>query len=481
MKDSSREMTQLCEAWWQQLATSTKLEQQRYAGRFLGLLGWEPAVPFSPREAAESLSAAPYILRTAGQMSVAAYFLMPGVLEPPSAVRERGLDFCVAARRLVEEARAVKVTYALVTDLYRSYLYDVRTDELLLHADTPALFNGELAPALSRDAVERGALEEVRREPRSVVARQLREWREGWTPHIASQGGLGAEAACLAVDRLLTVRYLYARNILKRTRYQLQQRFDALVARAAGGDDAKVGQELTKLFHDMWLDWRMDLFEAMPALDAVLGRDAVAGPLLREFALLSRGKFSIAAILESFNCGEPDEKMRVRMVPDANEDREHYLSKQTLETIDAARVEVDLAEEGYRAIFHWIDRVIGLYQRLEVDFDAQAQRQQTQPEDLDLFAWSEIDASRPNACADKIAHACEQGFRVYFSNARQFRVARLLLTLHLINRYDQTRQTVERFPALSSVLVKRPLVLPSDRVRQSAARGAFYGADDLVD
>ena len=59
------------------------------------------------------------------------------------------------------------------------------------------------------------------------------------------------------------------------------------------------------------------------------------------------------------------------------------------------------------------------------------------------------------------------------------RVARLMLTLHLINRYDQTRQTVERFPSLGDVLIKRPLVLPSDRARQSVARGAFYGQEDL--
>jgi len=479
MKDSSREMTQLCEAWWQQLADSTKLEQQRYAGRFLALLGWEPPIPFSPKEAAAALSAAPYILRAAGQTSVAAYFLMPGVLEPPSVIRERGLDFCLPTRQLVDEARTVKVTYALVSDLYRSYLYDVRTDELLLHADTPSLFNDDLAPVLAREAMERGALEEVRREPRSAVARQLREWRDRWTNHIVTQAGLAEETACLAVDRLITIRYLYDRSILKRTRYQLQRRFAELGLKAASNSTTGVGEALTTLFHDMWLDWHMDLFEANPSLDAVLRRDDIAAPFLKEFGLLSRGKFSIATILESFNCGEPDEKLRVRMVPDSNEDREHYLSRQTLETIDDARVELDLAEEGYRAIFHWLDRVISLYQRLEVDFDAKAQREQARPEDLDLFAWSEIDASRPNACADKIAHACEQGFRVFYGNVHQHRVARLMLTLHLISRYDQTRQTVERFPSLSNVLVKRPLVLPSDRVRQSTARGVFFAGEEM--
>ncbi len=479
MMDSSREMTQLCEAWWQQLATSTKVEQQRYVGRFLALLGWEPPIPFSPRGAAEALSASPYILRAAGQTSVAAYFLMPGILEPPSAIQERGLDFCLPARRLVEEARTMKVAYALVSDLYRSYLYDVRTDELLLHADTPALFNEALAPVLEKDALERGILEEVRREPRSAVARQFREWRDRWTTHIAAQGGLGGETACLAVDRLVTIRYLYDRNILKRTRYHHQQRFNELCALAVSDAPKGVGEGLLKLFHDMWLDWRMDLFEASPSLDAVLRRDDIAAPLLKEFGLLSHGKFNIATILESFNWGEPDEKLRVRMVPDSNEDREHYLSRQTLETIDDARIEVDLAEEGYRAIFHWLDRVINLYERLEVDFDAKARREQEQPEDLDLFAWSEIDASRPNACADKIAHACEQGFQVYFGNAHQHRVARLLLTLHLINRYDQTRQTVERFPGFANVLVKRPVVLPADRARQNAARGIFFDGEGM--
>jgi hypothetical protein len=474
MKDSSMEISRLCESWWERLADATKMEQQRYAEELLRLLDWELPLPFTPREGALSLSALPFILRARGQTAVIAYFVPPGTLDPPSAVMKRGLDFCAATRALVEEAATMNTNYALITDLYRSYLYDVRSDELLLGADDPKSFNREMAPVLMRDDVERGSLEELRRPPRSAVARQLREWCQHWTDNISTWGHIPEEQAVVAVDRLLALRHLFDHDILRRTKWRLQQRFTELLDQASGSATAGCGETLTKLFHDMWLDWRMDLFEATPELDKALSEDTVSAPLLREFALLSHGKFSIATILESFNCGDPAEKMRVRMVPDLNEERESYLSRQSLDTIDEARIEIDLLEEGYRSIFHWFDRVVALYDRLERDFDAKTYRHAPQPPEMDLFAWSAIDSNRPKACIDKMGHACRQGFGVYYSSPCQYRIARLIFTLHLISKYAQLKHPVDRFPSIERVLMKRPLVLPSERVMNARAPKDSY-------
>ncbi len=462
MRDASVEISRLCESWWGRLADSSKLEQHRYAEELLRLLGWEQPIPFSAKGAAAALSAVPYLLRAGGQTAVVTFFVMPGTLEPPAAAVERGLDFCESTRALVNEARVVNVHYVLVSDLYRSYLYDARTDELLLYADDPKTFNRELLPVLKKANVERGSLEEIRRQPRSMVARQLREWCHHWIDHIAARGRIPEEKASLALDRLIVIRFLFDHDILRRTKWRLQQRFMQLVDKAAGPSPEGCGRALVHLFHDMWFDWQIDLFEAAPELDQVLSNDALAAPLLRECALLSNGKFTIATILESFNYGEPAEKMRVRMVPDENEDREAYLRKQTLDTVDSARIELDLMEEGYRSIFYWLDKVVELYERLDVDFDSK--HYVRQPEDLDLFSWSELNANRPDACADKIAYACERGFGVYYNSPHQFRIARLLLTLHLISKYAQTRQAVDTLPHLKTVLIKRPAVLPAERI-----------------
>lgn len=462
MRDASVEISRLCESWWERLADSTKLEQHRYAEELLHLLGWEQPVPFSPKGAAAALSAAPYLLRARGQTTVAAYFVMPGTLEPPSAVVERGLDFCPATRALVSEAGSVNINYVFISDLYRSYFYDARTDELLLYSGDPKTFNREFAPVFKQAHVERGSLEELRRQPRSTVARQLREWCERWIDQIASRGRIPEEKASLALDRLMVIRFLFDHDILRRTRWRLQQRFMELVMKAAGSSPEGCGEALTNLFHDMWFDWKIDLFEGTPELDQALWNDAITVPLLREFALLSHGKFTMATILESFNCGEPAEKMRVRMVPDSNEEREAFLRKQSLDSIDHARIDLDLVEEGYRAIFYWFDKVVGLYERLDIDFDSKTYT--APPDEIDLFAWSELNSGRPSACADKIAYACERGFGIFYGSARQYRIARLMLTLHLISLYTQGRQAVNTLPSLKSVMMKRPAILPSERV-----------------
>ncbi len=455
---------ELCESWWGELANSTRKEQQQYAENLLQLLGWIQPIPFTPKEGAQTMSALTYLLRANSQTTVATYFLLPGALEPPASIIDLGLDFCATTRLLVDESRALNVHYVFITDLHRSYLYDIQTDELLLHAGDTGQFNDLFTLVLRKDMMERGSLDEVRRQPRSVVALGIREWAEHWMGHISRGKDISEEQASIIVDRMWIIRYLMDHKIFRRRKWRLDQRFMSLVDRAYSAEAAGVGTALVKLFHDMWFDYRIDLFEVDPVLDRVLQDDEIAIPLLKEVPLLSSSKFSVATILESFNYGEPADKLRVRMVPDFNEEREFYLAKQSLASIDQARIEIDLLEEGYRAIFIWFDRVVQLYERLETDFNTKTQVETPMEEDIDLFAWSEIDSTKPQACADKFAHACERGFGIYYSSPMQYRVARLLLTMHLISRYKQSNHPVSHLPSMQHVMKERPKLLSAGQV-----------------
>ena len=464
MMESAHEIAKLCESWWGKLADNTKPDQHRFAEQLLDLLGWSEVAPIESKPVFAHLGSTSYVLRAA-QTSLALHFVMPGSLEPPSSLIKRGLDFCETTRLLVNETRALNLDYVFVSDLYRSYLYDARTDEFLMHADTPAEFRRELVDVLSQNGVEHGSLEEVRRPPRSEVARRLREWCHHWCETIVTEGRLTEEAGTLAIDRLLMLRYLFEHDILKRTGWRLRKRFSELVGKAFSSEARGCGSQLCALFHDIWFDWKADLFAAVPALDAILEQDRIAVPLLKESALHSRTKFSIATLLESFNYGDAAEKARVRMVPDANEDRESSLAKQTVATIDDLHVEIDLADEGYRAIFYWFDRLVTLYQRMSTDFDAQADRAVASQKEVDLFAWSEIAATRPQALGDKLQYAVENGLAIYYSTPRQLRTARLMLYLHLVSRYYQTKQRFTHFPCMENLFKPRPRVLDSDRKR----------------
>lgn len=488
MKESSIEITKLCESWWGKLADSTKVDQSRYAEQLLGLLGWQNPAPLGVKSTptaareeeghsyASTLCTASYVLRESAHAALAAHFVMPGALEPPSNVIQRGLDFCETTRWLVDETRSLNIDYAFITDMYRSYFYDVRNDDLLLTADSPAEFKRDFVDLLTRNHVERGSLDEVRRQPRSYAARQLREWCHHWSETFVAEAHISEELAHLALDRLFVLRYLFDHDILKRTGWRLRRRFTDLVAHAHSTRPLGCGRLLRALYHDIWFDWKADLFTALPELDAAIERDSLTAPLLREFSLLSRSKFSIATILESFNYGDAAEKARVRMVPDLNEDRETYFAKQTVDTIDTVHIEIDLADEGYRAIFHWFDKLVSLYERLEVEFDLRTLRSNRPSEEMDLFAWSEIAEKRPNALADKFQHVIEHGLTVYHSSPRQLRIARLMLYLHIISRYDQTKQRFVQFPKIRDVFKARPRVLENDRKRifQSNTEEEWY-------
>jgi hypothetical protein len=475
-KESSDKIVTLCESWWATLANSTRHDQHQFAEQFLGLLGWagSEAAPIRVEWAHPSGTA--YVLRGGAETAVAAHFVGPGLLDPPGSLVERGLDFCTTTRKLVSDTHAANIPYALITDLYRSYLYDVRGDELLLHADTPRDFDRELTPVLGKADVERGALEEVRRPPRSHAARQLREWCQRWCSQLCTEHPLlTEEAASAAIDRLLVTGFLLDHDVLKGGFCEVKKRWGELTALASGGRPGGSGQGLVRFFGELWNDWRADLFVPIPRLDETLLMDAVAAPMLKEFGLLSRSKLSIATILESFNYGDPAEKARVRMVPEANKERETYFAKQTAETISAARVELDIAYEGYRAIFYWFDKLVALYGRLETAFDAQAARQPAS-EDLDLLAWAELAAAKPRALSDKRAFAVESGLMIYYTTPRQLRIARLMLYLHLISRCHQANDRLVRFPDLRETFRSKPRLVDVDR-KWSGRRASDTGDD----
>ena len=462
-RDSSEDITKLCELWWSKLAASTKVEQHEFAEQLLALLGWADFEAVQTKAHWTGLVSATYILRGGAETAVAAHFVMPGNLESPGSLVEHGLDFCKTTRLLAGGTRSLNVPYAFITDLYRSYLYDVRADELLLYADAPVHFKDRFVAVLNRDDVERGAIEEIRRQPRSSAARQLREWSQRWCSQFCDGNPhLSEEVTALAIDRLLVTGFLLYHNILKRAGWDFPKRVGSLAALALSDTPQGCGRQLTGLFNALWKDWGAQLFAPVPYLEEVLAQDAVATPLLREFTLLSRSKFTIATILESFNYGEPDEMARVRMVPGDNAERETFLAKLNLDTVDEAQLEIDLKPEGYRAIFHWFDKLVALYERLQVDYAAREARQ-AEPEDMDLLQWAERDAARPRALVDKRQYAAEHGLIVYYTNPRQLRTARLMLCLHLITRYHQTKEHFEGFPDLEATFRPRPSILDSDR------------------
>lgn len=462
-KASSQEITRQCESWWAKLADSTRVEQHHVAEHVLALLGWTN--PECVQTQASWMQAAnlSYVLRCGAQTSLAAHFVTPGTIEPPSSIVDRGLDFCETTRLLANGTRSLHIRYAFVTDLYRWYLYDVEADELLLYADTPPDFERELAGVLSRADVERGALEELRRQPRSYAARQLREWCHRWCGEFCgTRQALPEETAFLAIDRLLVLGFLLNQNVVKHPRWDVGKRFGDLISLAFSSSPAGVGRALTTLFGDLWEHWHAGLFAPAPPLEEILVRDAMAVPFVKEFALLSHTKLTIATILESFNYGEPAEKARVRMVPDVNKERETYLAKWTWLTVDEARLELDIQEEGYRAIFLWFDKLVDLYERLDIEFEAQSGHRVV-PEDLDLLAWAEMAAAKPAALSDKRRHAAERGLRIYYASSRQLRTARLMLYLHVISRSHQDKERMLEFPDLTETLKVRPRSLDADR------------------
>jgi|LSQX01.2.fsa_nt_gb hypothetical protein len=436
--------------------------------QFLALLDWDLPIPFTPGPAAEEAGALCYLLRVDTGTTLICYFLRPGLLEKPSRLLEEKRDHSLLTHALAAESRSPNIQYLFISDLGRHYLYHMPEGELLTLADTPEIFNSELQQIFRRSSVQDGSLDDLPRPSRCGRARRLDQWREYWKETLQREVPVSEEALHLLLDRLVLLRYLFPKDLLRRTLARLEERFLQLCEFCPDSTDMPSrgwGDKLRRLFHDMWLDWRIALFAPHLELDAFLTRAPSLPHLLQSSLLLSETLFTFDIILESFNNGDAREKLRVRMVPDHNEEREMLLRRQTPDTIDTLQMEVDLRDEGYRAIIHWLDKILDCYEQMDAHFDTPAAALSDDEEEPDLFSWSERNHGRPEACIDPISHLCAQGLRIRCNTPAQRRLATLLLTLRLIDLCHEKHQARDRLPRTDPVFTESRAQIRSDGPR----------------
>ncbi|HPP59066.1 MAG TPA: hypothetical protein PLT82_08040 [Candidatus Hydrogenedens sp.] len=457
----NRSSLQIPESWWKWAQASQGVERYRYIEDFFHRLGWKSFIPLPETEIIKNTGTFPFLLTTAKGKGFYIAIVPDNLLHVPSRVKNDYLDFCPVSRLLIDEFSGEHSPYLLITDFGKFHFYSIPEQTLLLWADYPAQFQAEIAPLLFEMAIDNGSLDEIPQIPKSTMARELREWNSSWVKKLMQFSDLPEEKTNIIIDRLFIIHHVFSNKIFWKTREFLEERLLDLIDLAiTQQQSAGIGEALISLFHDMWFDWRINVFQIDTEIDRVLSEDEIATELLYEYPLLSPKKFETSVMLESFNYGDALERMRIRMIPEPNPDREAYLHTQTKETIDQAQIEVDISEEGYRAILFWFDRLIKCYEMLEEKEMAKLPPAENVD---DLWTWGHRNNDIPMTFRNKIQQACLHGFRIYYQNARQLRIARLLLTIHLIQLYSESKHPLEKFPSMEHIFVKKPEPIPSER------------------
>ena len=207
---------------------------------------------------------------------------------------------------------------------------------------------------------------------------------------------------------------------------------------------------------------------------------------------MAKSKFSQASILESFNFGEASEKARVRLVPEPSEERESWLGRLSVSHIGDSKMELDILEEGYRAIPHWFDRLLSAVTRIGREHDLSSMVSEgavavpdfAESGELDLFSWSEEsqgdDMGARRTEVDLIDVCLGRLFKVWAASERQHRTARIVLLLHVIELYEEGRFSFGVFPEMDGAIADRPALLESDKQWIYQGRGGVSEGWDVV-
>lgn len=460
----------LCDRWWTELSHSESGTMKPVAQEWMGYLGWavEEALYLEGAACAFNVDSA------SGQRIIF-YFTMPGALETPSVMIEKGLDYCECTLALLGESQLEGYDYAVMGDLNRSYVYDVRSGELLLHSDSPNLFVRDVMPELLKSSVDDQGLDEVRRDPGSAVARQLRVWSQRWAT-ILSREPNGSEGVADAImDRVLVLRFLYDHSICESPSWSYRMHFTQLITTAYDESPARARRALLRLMDDLHRIWQSDMFVPDDSVRRIITRSIVVVEMIQELALMSKNKFTQATILESFNFGEAAEKARVRLVPEYSEERELWLARLSETQLGDSKIELDIMEEGYRSIPHWFDRLLNALMRVGREHDLTEVASEctvAAPDfeengELDLFSWREEEPNyaqtESSSEVDLIKVCLQRLFVVWAVGERQQRTARMMLLLHLIELYASDRYAFGVFPGIEQVITERPTLQGSEK------------------
>ncbi len=482
-----QKMVKLCDRWWTELSHSKSETMKPVAEEWLGLLGWSEGEAIFLEGAAYG-----FVVESAAGQRIVFYFTMPGQLETPSVMIKKGLDYCETTLMLVGAAQLEHYDYAVITDLNRTYAYDARSDELLLSSDSPNLFVRDVMEELLKENVDQGALVEARRDPASYVARQLRTWSERWVT-VLSREPYGSEAVSdVIMDRILVLRFLYSHPICVTTSWSYKQQFTQVIASAYEESPASARRDLLRLMDDLHRIWQSDMFAPDDSVRRIITCSVVVVEMIQELALMAKNKFTLSTILESFNYGDASEKARVRLVPEPNDDRESWLGGLSTADFGKAKLELDVLEEGYRAIPYWFDRLLNTVERIAREHDLStlisectlASPDLGEHGEMDLFSWSEEQSNshtkEPPSGVD-LVHVClSRLFHVWTASERQHRTARIVLLLHLIELYESDRYPFGVFPEVEQVITERPTMLDSDKTWLYQSRSASNEGWDAV-
>ncbi len=442
--NQGRKLVELCERWWDNPVDDSEA-LQRAADGFLKCLGW------TQWETAQVGPALLLGVQGTEETKLCFAFLPPGKLDPSSKVIDQGLDYATAARPIAAACRENDMRYVLITDLCRSYLYDIDTDELLLNADSPQLFLREIFDEVTRECVDEGGLHEVRRPSRSMMARHLGEWEQRWIRTLTGGSEDVQPVAEQFIDQLVIARFLFESTVRPAQGEALWTAFRELLS---GQSMEAYGPRWHKICHALYTRHAMTAFQPSGKLLQLTADEPRIAGLFHEFGRMSRAKFAIPCVLESFNFGEAAEKARVRLVPEPDEEREKSLAGQSLDTLGEFKLEVDVLEEGYRAVGHWFGELVGVYRRLGVSVKPV---QTASGND----AFSDLPPSASER--DAMTRAVEDCLCVWYATPRQLRTARLLIHLYILDLYKKYGAPVGRFPEIDRAFNARPTLLEKEK------------------
>lgn len=331
--------------------------------------------------------------------------------------------------------------HIVLTDGDRTVLIDTSAEEPVLIAETLDRFDAVIKPLLRRENVLNGSLRELRRKSFIMLARELRAWLVEWQRTLTAEVGLPHADVCALLDRLIILRAMMdfqtLDTISNRKLYKMQKAAVQGFLSYHRSGPVKWCRYLSILS----AEYGLDILGLSESIDRLFAPGAPGPDLCRSLMQLSRTKFTLPVVLESFNYGDPTEKSLVRMTPKFNDEIEFHLSGQTPETMAEINLEANLGELGYRGVLNLFDRLLKLHDEMKEISDMRKG-----PENGNGNGNGN---GQNHTFSDAPRFVMSHSFEVHVNSEHQRRVVTLLLHLHILHHHNRAKSPLSGFPPIA--------------------------------
>lgn len=375
-----------------------------------------------------------------------------------SLLRNSFIDFNWKVKKIIQFLNAnYDLKYCVLTDIKSTYLYNIKSEEVLLYTSSLDDFELKFLPTLKREFIESGNIEKFPTKTPDLWGKELKFWMLMWHSKFSEYYPLPKSTLYLFFLRLIVIS-LISKGFDEDNKGFFEVLYERGKRLNGNSDENEIPDyaKLSQVFQNFLNEYSVVVCQFDQELDRLFLRtvniESVLKDLIENFLLLSCSKFTIPALISAFDSEESAQDYvfaefnkvkpsQIKFIPTADDYHPYYhISVEKDGYIEIVNA-FDEAMINYELHNSWVQRELTLNRRMSVQ--------------LDIFVNNVVSMDERGLITDFIKKFIESNCYIDVKNDNESYTSILILYIKMIEWYQNHKDSVRKFPDVYKVFQKK--------------------------